>query len=181
MSLLTCLVTTFLFCVQCFITFLGQNKDFSSLKKKKAMKQIAVESVSDWPVSYIVSRVTVLLTAQYFKARFVWKCLHSTCTAVGTRRRCFSSSVCLFSSSFSAFIHLLFSTQPASHLRPHTLLSPFWLAHRSVSAILDWSFSPSPASPGRPHSNLQTQLELFWGRVTDYWLAFDFPHHHQPT
>lgn len=62
-----------------YCLFKGREK-FAFVRTREASR-ITVESV--WPVSYVVSRVTVFLTAQYFKARFVWKCLHSTCTAVG--------------------------------------------------------------------------------------------------
>lgn len=69
----------FFVCIQCYVC-LRAERDFVFLRSREASR-IAVESV--WLVSYVVSRVTVFLTAQYFKARFVWKCLHSTCTAVG--------------------------------------------------------------------------------------------------
>lgn len=71
---------TFSVCIQYYVC-LKAERDLHFLKKLEKLAEFAVESV--WPVSYVVSRVTVFLTAQYFKARFVWKCLHSTCTAVG--------------------------------------------------------------------------------------------------
>lgn len=58
-----------------------KSRESLAFLRAKEASRITVESV--WPVSYVVSRVTVSLTAQYFKARFVWKCFHSTCTAVG--------------------------------------------------------------------------------------------------
>lgn len=70
---------TFSVCIQYYVCLKSRER-FAFLRTREASR-IAVESV--WPVSYVVSRVTVFLTAQYFKARFVWKCLHSTCTAVG--------------------------------------------------------------------------------------------------
>lgn len=73
--------TFFLFCIQYYVCLKSRERDLHFLKNLEKASRIAVESV--WPVSYVVSRVTVFLTAQYFKARFVWKCLHSTCTAVG--------------------------------------------------------------------------------------------------
>lgn len=68
----------YLFCL--FTAFCLLAERFAFLRSREASRT-AVKSV--WPISYVVSRVTVFLTAQYFKARFVWKCLHSTCTAVG--------------------------------------------------------------------------------------------------
>lgn len=70
----------YLFCLYTVLCLFKSRERFVFLRTREA-RRIAVESV--WPVSYVVSRVTVFLTAQYFKARFVWKCLHSTCTAVG--------------------------------------------------------------------------------------------------
>lgn len=70
----------YLFCLYTVLCLFKEERSLHFLKSREASR-IAVESV--WPVSYVVSRVTVFLTAQYFKARFVWKCLHSTCTAVG--------------------------------------------------------------------------------------------------
>lgn len=71
-------MSTFSVCIQCYVCL--KQREICILSTREASR-IAVQSV--WPVSYVVSRVTVFLTAQYFKARFVWKCLHSTCTAVG--------------------------------------------------------------------------------------------------
>lgn len=68
------------FCLYTVLCLFKSRERFAFVRTREASR-IAVESV--WPVSYVVSRVTVFLTAQYFKARFVWKCLHSTCTAVG--------------------------------------------------------------------------------------------------
>lgn len=65
----------------CTVLCLFKSRERFAFLRTREASRIAVESV--WPVSYVVSRVTVFLTAQYFKARFVWKCLHSTCTAVG--------------------------------------------------------------------------------------------------
>lgn len=74
---MTCLLFLFVYSI---VFVLKAERDLHFLRLREASR-IAVQSV--WLVSYVVSRVTVFLTAQYFKARFVWKCLHSTCTAVG--------------------------------------------------------------------------------------------------
>lgn len=68
----------YLFCLFTALCYLAER--FAFLRSREASRTAVI---SVWPISYVVSRVTVFLTAQYFKARFVWKCLHSTCTAVG--------------------------------------------------------------------------------------------------
>lgn len=79
--------------------FVKGRERFAFVRLREASRT-AVQSV--WLVSYVVSRVTVFLTAQYFKARFVWKCLHSTCTAVGLAVVAF---IRLSVSSFGALIY----------------------------------------------------------------------------
>lgn len=127
--------TTFLFCKECYLFFISWQK-ILLLRTRKA-RTIAVESASsDWTLSYAVSRVTVLLTAQYFKARFVWKCLHSTCTAVGLAVvASIRPSVCLSVGSFSAFICSARGTCLIS-ARLHAFNYSDWLAR---SLILDLS------------------------------------------
>lgn len=78
-DLLTCL-PFFSVCIQ-YCVCLKADRDLHFLRKLEKLAELQLKAF--WPVSYVVSRVTVFLTAQYFKARFVWKCLHSTCTAVG--------------------------------------------------------------------------------------------------
>lgn len=109
----------YIFCLYTVFVCLKAESDLHFLRHREASR-IAVESV--WPVSYVVSRVTVFLTAQYFKARFVWKCLHSTCTAVGLAVFAF---IRLSVYSFGALIccstcslHLISALYP--------LLSPYW-------------------------------------------------------
>lgn len=89
----------YLFCLYTVLCLFKSRERFVFFLKSREAIRIAVESV--WPVSYVVSRVTVFLTAQYFKARFVWKCLHSTCTAVGLAVVAF---ICLSVYSFGALI-----------------------------------------------------------------------------
>lgn len=99
---------TFLFVYTICVCLKGRER-FAFVRLREASRT-AVQSV--WLVSYVVSRVTVFLTAQYFKARFVWKCLHSTCTAVGLAVVAF---IRLSVSSFGAL--MWFNTQSAPHLR----------------------------------------------------------------
>lgn len=98
--------------------FVKGRERFAFVRLREASRT-AVQSV--WLVSYVVSRVTVFLTAQYFKARFVWKCLHSTCTAVGLAVVAF---IRLSVSSFGALIcgstrsqRLLSAQQPKNELK----------------------------------------------------------------
>lgn len=97
--------------------FKGREK-FVFVRTREASRN-TVESV--WPVSYVVSRVTVFLTAQYFKARFVWKCLHSTCTAVGLAVVAFIRLVCLFFWCTLVVKHSVCTTS----LTSKPLLNPF--------------------------------------------------------
>lgn len=94
MDILTCYFSV---CIH-YLCLLKGRERFAFVRLKETSR-IAVQSV--WLDSYVVSRVTVFLTAQYFKARFVWKCLHSTCTAVGLAVVAF---IRLSVSSFGALI-----------------------------------------------------------------------------
>lgn len=106
---------------------------FEFLRSREASRN-AVESV--WPVSYVVSRVTVFLTAQYFKARFVWKCLHSTCTAVGLAVVAF---IRLSVYSFGALICSTHSLHPSPS-------SNLCLAHFELIPLLVSAFATEASS-----------------------------------
>lgn len=81
-DLLTCLPFLFLFCFVYSVMFVDRQRQICIFRVLENLWELQLKAFG-WLVSYVVSRVTVLLTALYFKARFVWKCLHSTCTAVG--------------------------------------------------------------------------------------------------